>query len=443
MQSDILDQQQQQQHTLRSSPSSTNIYSRYRLPSTASTDTTASSNQDVVMDHKRSYTIDNLNTLAYFSSSDNISTELTPSAAIRDRYYQSSRYLQDNHHADELEEDDHFLEEDEEEEEDTVYEEAIGDVFDYRPGDSNFYTKPDGTPSIYSINDSVISLRTEYNGEDSRSINSIRTVDDRMQGRSTSLLGANLNSLAKTAKKVSRSSSIFRTNNNNNNTEKNTKKKLEPFVPVRDQYLKDNSSIRSVGGTSLLSKLSKSTAPMRAKLSAISHLASRHHARIEHTPSIALPGRKRVAESVYNIPMSSSISVNNQPRPSINVNPSTSTKKRSTFEKAQSFTFNLPKTLSASSSTNSNASSNKLIVGSTLVDEPGSIAPIKTNERLPAIYPALLSKVAEAFQERIVLSTRVKDSIKYKDVFDGKEAVVSLDMVVFEYCIILIQFLLG
>lgn len=394
------------------------------MPSTASTDTTASSSQDVTIDHKRSYTIDNLNTLAYFSSTDNISTELTPSAAIRDRYYQSSRYLQDNHHADELEDEDRFLEEEEEDTgtEDTVYEEAVGDVFDYRPGDSNFYSKPNDTPSIYSINDSVISLRTEYNGEDSRSINSIRTVDDRMQGRTTSLLGANLNSLAKTAKKVSRSSSIFRSSNNNNNNnanDKNTKKKLEPFVPVRDQYFKDNSSIRSVGGTSLLSKLSKSTAPMRAKLSAISHLASRHHARIEHTPSIALPGRKRVAESVYNIPFSSpSTSVE---RPSLNM-----TKKKTTFEKAQSFTFNLPRTLSASSSTNSNASSNhKLIVGSTLVDEPGSIAPIKTHERMPAIYPALLSKVAEAFQERIVLSTKSKDSIKYKDVFDGKEAVVS------------------
>lgn len=417
----------EQQQTIRPSPSSTNIYSRYRLPSTASTDTTASSSQDVTMDHKRSYTIDNLSSLAYFSSTDNISTELTPSAAIRDRYYQSSRYLQDNHYADELEDEDRFLEREEEEDtgtEDTVYEEAVGDVFDYRPGDSNFYSKPNDTPSIYSINDSVISLRTEYNGEDSRSINSIRTVDDRMQGRSTSLLGANLNSLAKTAKKVSRSSSIFRTGNSNN-TDKNAKKKLEPFVPVRDQFLKDNSSIRSVGGTSLLSKLSKSTAPMRAKLSAISHLASRHHARIEHTPSIALPGRKRVAESVYNIPFTSPPSKStSKDRPSLN----TMTKKKTTFEKAHSFTFNLPKTLSASSSTNSSASSNhKLIVGSTLVEEPGSIAPIKTNERMPAIYPALLSKVAEAFQERIVLSTKSKDSIKYKDVFDGKEAVVSLE----------------
>ncbi|GAN04695.1 rhoGEF Rgf2 [Mucor ambiguus] len=421
--------EQQQQQTIRPSPSSTNIYSRYRLPSTASTDTTASSSQDVTIDHKRSYTIDNLSTLAYFSSTDNISTELTPSAAIRDRYYQSSRYLQDNHHADELEDEDRFFEEEEEDTgtEDTVYEEAVGDVFDYRPGDSNFYTKPNGTPSIYSINDSVISLRTEYNGEDSRSINSIRTVDDRMQGRSTSLLGANLNSLAKTAKKVSRSSSIFRSSNNNSSTDKHTKKKLEPFVPVRDQYFKDNSSIRSVGGTSLLSKLSKSTAPMRAKLSAISHLASRHHARIEHTPSIALPGRKRVAESVYNIPFTSPPSTSAKDRPSLN----TMTKKKTTFEKAQSFTLNLPRTLSASSSTNSNASSNhKLIVGSTLVDEPGSIAPVKTNERMPAIYPALLSKVAEAFQERIVLSTKAKDSIKYKDVFDGKEAVDKLAFII-------------
>ncbi|KAL9558466.1 hypothetical protein MBANPS3_000884 [Mucor bainieri] len=433
-------QQQQQQQTIRPSPSSTNIYSRYRLPSTASTDTTASSSQhDVCIDHKRSYTIDNLSSLAYFSSTDNIlSTELTPSAAIRDRYYQSSRYLQDNHHADELEQD-HFMYDEEEEEEDTgtedtVYEEAVGDVFDYRPGDSNFYSKPVDAPSIYSINDSVISLRTEYNGDDyddggdRRSINSIRTVDDRMQGRSTSLLGANLNSLAKTAKKVSRSSSIFRSSNNNNsgnNTDKGSakKKKLEPFVPVRDQYFKDNSSIRSVGGTSLLSKLSKSTAPMRAKLSAISHLASRHHhARIEHTPAIALPGRKRVAESVYNIPFTS-------PSPAATAAP----KKKTTFEKAQSFTLNLPRTLSASSSTNSNASSsnnNKFIIGSTLVDEPASMASIKTHERMPAIYPALLSKVAEAFQERIALGTKLKDSIKYKDVFDGKEAVDKLAFII-------------
>jgi hypothetical protein len=33
--------------------------------------------------------------------------------------------------------------------------------------------------------------------------------------------------------------------------------------------------------------------------------------------------------------------------------------------------------------------------------------------------------VADAFKESIILSTKIKDSIKYKDAFDGKEAVVS------------------
>ncbi|KAL1915675.1 uncharacterized protein VTP21DRAFT_6434 [Calcarisporiella thermophila] len=41
----------------------------------------------------------------------------------------------------------------------------------------------------------------------------------------------------------------------------------------------------------------------------------------------------------------------------------------------------------------------------------------------PNIYPALLSRVAMAFKERISLNTRVKDSIEYKDCFDGRETV--------------------
>lgn len=223
----------------------------------------SSMDDNITIDHKRSYTIEGLNTLAYFSNTDN---ELTPSAAIRDKYYQSSRYLSDNDVIDE---------------EDIVYEEEKidGDVFLYRPGDSQFYTKPTiTTPSIYSVNDSIISLRTEYNNnDDSRSIASIRTVDDRMQGRTSSVLGANLNSFAqKTAKKVSRSSSIFRAAGDKKKDETKSKKKLQPFVPVRDSPTNpmDNASIRTAGGTSLLSRLSKSTAPMRAKLSAISSITS-------------------------------------------------------------------------------------------------------------------------------------------------------------------------
>ncbi|KAI8355080.1 CNH domain-containing protein [Choanephora cucurbitarum] len=379
--------------TLRTSPSYTNIYSRYRLPSNASTDTTSTMSQQDMVDHKRSYTYDNLSSLAYFTCSDTIHPELTPSAAIRDRYYQSSRYLQDNDQADELE-----YEEDE-------YEEAAGDILDYRPGESAHYTKLDleegDSSSIFSIQDSVISLRTEIDG---RSIHSVRTVDDRLQGRTTSLLGANLNTLAaKTAKKVSRSGSIFR----------GEKKKLEPFVPVRDHYYQqqqDSSSIRTVGGTSLLSKLSRSTAPMRAKLSAISHLAGRHQHQNHFTSTLALPGRKRVAESVYNMPISS-------PSPVVK------DRKKSLDRIQTSLSFSLPRTLSASSSSTSN-SSNILGGGSTLVDEPSSL------QRASLIYPALLSKVAELFKERIVTSTKTKDSIKYKDCFDGKEAVDKLASII-------------
>ncbi|KAH9951057.1 CNH-domain-containing protein [Amylocystis lapponica] len=43
--------------------------------------------------------------------------------------------------------------------------------------------------------------------------------------------------------------------------------------------------------------------------------------------------------------------------------------------------------------------------------------------RAPVVYPALLSRVAEAFKERIALGDRVKDGLTYKESFDGREAV--------------------
>jgi hypothetical protein len=43
--------------------------------------------------------------------------------------------------------------------------------------------------------------------------------------------------------------------------------------------------------------------------------------------------------------------------------------------------------------------------------------------RTPIVYPALLSRVAEAFKERIPLNDRVKDGLTYKNAFDGREAV--------------------
>ncbi|KAI9273625.1 CNH domain-containing protein [Sporodiniella umbellata] len=364
--------------TVKNSIPSTNTYSRYRIPSssTATTMTSASfaSEEEPTADYKRSYTMDNFNQLGYFSSADIIHPELTPSAAIRDRYYQSTRYLQTHGDVDE---------------EDTVYEEDTisGDILDYRPGQSEVCIKE---PSVYSLNDSIISLHTEYNGsnnDDASSITSIRTLDDRLQGKSRA---SQLNQFAvKTAKKVSRSGSLFRRNVDD--------KKLEPFVPVRDSFSRtDNSSSKTMGGMSLLSKLSKSTAPMRAKLSAISSFSSKNN----------LTGRKRMAESVYNMPVSVPSSIISRPLYPTRINSD------------KSSIHHFPRSLSASSSTSSTSTAN-MIVSSALVEEPMPIL----REHFYKIYPAFLSKVAEAFRDAIELSTKTKDGIKYTNVFDGKEAV--------------------
>ncbi|KAH0582817.1 hypothetical protein H2248_010725 [Termitomyces sp. 'cryptogamus'] len=51
---------------------------------------------------------------------------------------------------------------------------------------------------------------------------------------------------------------------------------------------------------------------------------------------------------------------------------------------------------------------------------PASVRPVR---KTPIVYPALLSRVAEAFRDRISLSHRVKDGLTYKAAFDGREAV--------------------
>ncbi|KAI6117465.1 CNH domain-containing protein [Pisolithus croceorrhizus] len=55
----------------------------------------------------------------------------------------------------------------------------------------------------------------------------------------------------------------------------------------------------------------------------------------------------------------------------------------------------------------------------------GSSSPTRPSNRIRglSVYPALLSRVAEAFKTRITLADRVKDGLTYKDAFDGREAV--------------------
>jgi hypothetical protein len=43
--------------------------------------------------------------------------------------------------------------------------------------------------------------------------------------------------------------------------------------------------------------------------------------------------------------------------------------------------------------------------------------------RAPVVYPALLSRVAEAFKARVIVNERLKDGLVYPDTFDGRDAV--------------------
>ncbi|KAF5383621.1 hypothetical protein D9615_003552 [Tricholomella constricta] len=52
-----------------------------------------------------------------------------------------------------------------------------------------------------------------------------------------------------------------------------------------------------------------------------------------------------------------------------------------------------------------------------------SPASIRHVRKTPIVYPALLSRVAEAFRDRIPVADKVKDGLTYKDAFDGREAV--------------------
>ncbi|GAA5999873.1 uncharacterized protein JCM10292_003517 [Rhodotorula paludigena] len=50
---------------------------------------------------------------------------------------------------------------------------------------------------------------------------------------------------------------------------------------------------------------------------------------------------------------------------------------------------------------------------------PSALVP----RRSPVVYPALLSRVAAAFKDRIPVSERIKDGLVYQDAFDGRDAV--------------------
>ncbi|CAB4399307.1 unnamed protein product [Rhizophagus irregularis] len=62
-------------------------------------------------------------------------------------------------------------------------------------------------------------------------------------------------------------------------------------------------------------------------------------------------------------------------------------------------------------------------VTSEVSSSPSSPSSTIGKQHIPIVYPALLSRVADAFRARVTLSNRMKDNLEYKDCFDGREAV--------------------
>ncbi|CAO3599660.1 unnamed protein product [Absidia cylindrospora] len=106
--------------------------------------------------------------------------------------------------------------------------------------------------------------------------------------------------------------------------------------------------------------------------------------------SLSIPLR-RSAESVYNLPTSTALRI---------------TSRRSQGERAQSFSFE--KSVRPSRE---------------MITSPSHSTSTNSKDNPLTIYPAMLSEIAFAFKERVTVGTKIKDSIKYKDTFDGVEAV--------------------
>ncbi|KAI8150179.1 CNH domain-containing protein [Fennellomyces sp. T-0311] len=280
---------------------------------------------------------------------------LTPSATIRNRYYQKCR---------------------EEAEKETEPADSSTSGWPMTSYYAPLKTPVDSPKSIRSFASSevgsIVSLRTEILGtDDTLSLSSMRTTDSRRP------------------QKAHRSNTLFR-----------SKTGAEPKIVLDQDDHRETSSLflkrtKSRGAASLLSRLSKTTAPMRAKLSAMSRSGSSYQLRSFEEPSSSSSSfstpLRRSAESMLNMPIT--------PR---------KTAARSKGERAKSFSFSHDEdNLKRESSEETRKALGQHHVSS-------------STRRLHA---ALLSKVAEMLQERVVVTKKVKDSIEYKDAFEGKDAV--------------------
>ncbi|ORZ13608.1 hypothetical protein BCR42DRAFT_67188 [Absidia repens] len=329
-------------------------------------------------------------------------TKLTPSASIRDQYYRKHGIKQRSTSNTNSSKDNAPYEQRvnypiREENEDGA------DAYDYRPEGAIGFAplKLPDFPTLNADDISLLSRHTEYDDTEdddaaTRSIISLQTMDslrigNNDSGHSTlaSSSGFGLKGTPPPVSKQNKSSRNFIRRQQSSQTLFASSSAMEVNKNNDSKHdWRQDSKAPSSDKASLLSRLSKTTAPMRARLSAMSRTSN--YLKSEVVSSFSIPLR-RSAESVYNFPTTAAMRI---------------TGRKSQAERAQSFTFEK----SARTSRD-------------MITSPSHSISTNSKDNQPILYPAMLSEVAVAFKERVTVGTKIKDSIKYKDTFDGVEAV--------------------
>lgn len=97
--------------------------------------------------------------------------------------------------------------------------------------------------------------------------------------------------------------------------------------------------------------------------------------------------------------------------------------RHSSQDSRNSRTMSMASTVAVSERTSSITQSRPSLTKSNSQSTSNTLVATQTRRRAPLVYPAMLSKVADCFKERIGLADREKDGLMYKSAFTGAEAV--------------------
>jgi hypothetical protein len=159
---------------------------------------------------------------------------------------------------------------------------------------------------------------------------------------------------------------------------------------------------------------------------------------VEHTQTMSgrvIPGRRResggteLSPAEQRSPSSSHLPLNNAPGAKTrNASQGSITQQPRTMSMASTVVTPSDRTDTMSSMTRPSSTQTMSTVSSnnrasSQSQQSGQAVAPAQNRRAPLVYPALLSRVAETFQDRVQVAEREKDGLVYKSAFTGAEAV--------------------